>query len=244
MNIKSVDENSMTVKPKKQLRKGRVALALIILLLVPGVFIIQAISAKVHNRMNPKPVGTVRVKKYKDLNDSQLVYAKKLGIKPLKTNNAFFETKNELLSDGKIEKIDNGRGYVVSKLDYSHPYLVPEAAKLLDDIGKRFREKLKEQNKGNFYFKVSSLLRTEENQKALSRSNTNASRNSTHLFATTFDIPYTKVIKKPFPWVRREVADASVIKLLSDAIGELRDEGRCLVVTEYNEKCFHITVMK
>ena len=232
------------LKPKKQLRKGRVALVLGIFLLIPGIFVYRSISAKVHNSLNPKSVGTVKVTKYKDLNDKQLVFAKKLGITPLKTNNAFFEAKDELLSDGKIEKIDNGRGYVVSKLDYSHPYLVPEAANLLDEIGKRFRKKLDENNKGNFYFKVSSLLRTEENQKALSRSNTNASRNSTHLFATTFDIPYTKVIKKPFPWIRREVADATVIKLLSDALGELRDEGRCLVVTEYNEKCFHITVMK
>ena len=232
------------LRPKKKLRKGRVAFALIILFMIPGVFVFRAISAKVQDRMNPKPVGTVRVNKYKDLNDKQLIYAKKLGISPLKTNKAFLDTKDELLSDGKIEKIKNGRGFIIGKLDYSHPYLVPEAAKLLDDIGKRFREKLDKNDKGNFYFKVSSLFRTEENQKSLSRSNTNASRNSTHLFATTFDIPYTKVIKKPFPWVRREVADATVIKLLSDAIGELRDEGRCLVVTEYNEKCFHITVMK
>jgi len=35
-----------------------------------------------------------------------------------------------------------------------------------------------------------------------------------------------------------------VIKLLSETIGGLRDEGRCLVGTEKKERCFHITVVK
>jgi hypothetical protein len=232
------------LKPKKKLRKGRVALALAILFLIPGIFIIRSVSARVQAGMNPKAVGTVRVDKYRDLNDKQLVYAKKLGVASFKTNQDLKDKKDELLTDGKIRKINHSGRYVIEKLDYSHPYLVPEAAELLNDIGKRFKQKLDENDKGNFYFKVSSLLRTEENQKALSRSNMNASKNSTHLYGTTFDIPYSKVVKKPFPWVRRDVADASVIKLLSEAIGELRSEGRCLVVTEYNERCFHITVMK
>lgn len=236
--------NSRPPKRRKKLRKGRVAMALFLVLLVPGIFIYRGISRSIHARMNPKAVGTVRVDKYRDLNDKQLVWAKKHGITPFKSNEAFISQKDELLSDDRLEMISSSGHYIIEKLTHSHPYLVPEAAELLEDISDRFGDKLDDYDRGNYYFLVSSLLRTEESQKSLSRSNTNASQNSTHLYGTTFDIPYSYVIKKPFPWVRRKVAEANVIKLLSETIGELRDEGRCLVVTEKKERCFHITVVK
>jgi hypothetical protein len=128
-------------------------------------------------------------------------------------------------------------------LSHSHPYLTPEAAQLLEDIGKRFRKKLDENDMGNYAYHISSLLRTKESQKNLSRSNVNAASNTSHLYGTSFDIPYRSVVKKPFPWIKVEVYDAKAIKLLSEAIGELRRERRCVVVTERIEKCFHITVL-
>ncbi|MBN1337786.1 MAG: hypothetical protein JXA03_00605 [Bacteroidales bacterium] len=201
----------------------------------------RGVSGELNAWLNPKPAGTVKVEKYKDLNSNHLVYAKKSGIKPFKTNNNFNDTIEDLLSKGKLVRIKNGRNYIVEKLTHSHPYLVPEAAALIDEIDRRFGEKLKQNNKGHYYFKVSSLLRTAQSQKALSRSNINASGNSAHLYGTTFDIAYSKVVKKPLPWIKREVAEATVIKLLSETIGELRSEGRCLVVTEKQERCFHIT---
>jgi hypothetical protein len=185
----------------------------------------------------------VRVDRYRDLNDAQLVHAKRNGIVPFPTNESLQEGVQDLVSDDKLEKVRDRGLYIIENLDYSHPYLVPLAAELLNDISDRFEEKLDEYGEGRYYFKVSSLLRTQENQKALSRGNVNASQNSTHLYGTTLDIPYSRVVKKPFPWVRREVAEANVIDLLSEAIGELRDEGRCLVVTEKRERCFHITVV-
>ena len=230
-------------KRKKKLRKDRVALALFIVFLVPGIFIYRGISRSIHSMMNPKAVGTVSVDKYRDLNDKQLVWAKKNGVAPFSTNQSFLDQKDELVSDDKLEKIDNSGYHIIDRLTHSHPYLVPEAVDLLDDISERFGEKLDEYGRGSYYFMVSSLLRTVENQKSLSRSNANASMNSTHLYGTTFDIPYSYVVKKPFPWVERKVAEANVIKLLSEAIGELREEGRCLVVTEKKERCFHITVV-
>jgi hypothetical protein len=229
---------------KKKLRKDRVALAAFIVLLLPGIFIYRGISRNIQASLNPKAVGTVKVDRYKDLNDKQLVWAKKHGITPFKTNQSFHDKKHELLSDGKLEKIKNSRHFIVDRLTYSQPYLVPEAAKLLDDIGDRFGDKLDDHDKGRYFFKVSSLLRTQESQKALSKSNVNASENSTHLYGTTFDIPYSHVVKQPLPWKRKEIQDADIIKLLSETIGEFRKEGRCLVVTEYKQKCFHITVVK
>lgn len=192
--------------------------------------------------LNPGPVGTVRVDRFRDLNEKHLKHARKLGIEPFRTKQAFLDATDSLVSEGKLVRVKDSRWYVIERLTHSHPYLVPEAAQLLEDIGRRFREKLKAEGKARYYFKVTSLLRTRESQKALGRSNVNASGNSTHLYATTFDIAYSKVVRKPLPWIRREVADAPVIRLLSEAIGELRRECRCLVVTEKQERCFHITV--
>jgi hypothetical protein len=187
--------------------------------------------------------GKIKVDWYRDLNPVHLKYAKANGIKPFRKNKDFHQGVKQLLEDDQLVKIEHHRYYVVKRLTHSHPYLTPDAAELIDDLGKRFRKKLKKNELGNYAFQISSLLRTEESQKGLSRSNRNASPNTSHLYGTTFDIAYNNVVKRPLPWMKVEVADARVIKLLSEAIGELRSEGRCVVVTEKHETCFHITVV-
>jgi hypothetical protein len=148
------------------------------------------------------------------------------------------------MGDDRLERISSNKYYIVKRLSHSHPYLTPKAARLLEDIGKRFRKKLDENGMANYAYHISSLLRTNESQKNLSRSNVNAASNTSHLYGTTFDIAYNSVVKKPLPWVKVEVYDPRAIKLLSEAIGELRRERRCVVVTERIEKCFHITVVQ
>ena len=147
-----------------------------------------------------------------------------------------------LIRQKKLVKISDNRFYRVCALTHSHPYLTPGAKKLLKDLGKKFREKLNEKDMPAYYFQISSLIRTKENQKDLSRGNGNASSNTSHLYGTTFDIPYFTVVKRTLFWTEAEVTDGDASKLLSEAIGELREEGRCVVVTEKNERCFHITV--
>ncbi len=220
-------------------RKTAVWIALLagILVLIPAIY-------KINSYLHPRATGTVRVDRYRDLNQTHLKHAKSKGIAPFKSDRAFREEKGKLVDDDKLVRISDSRYYVVNKLDHSHPYLAPHAAELLSLIGKRFQQKLDEKGKGKYYFRISSLLRTLESQKRLSRSNFNASSNSAHLYGTTFDITYKTVMKRRFPWKKVEVADAEAIKLLSQTIGELRREGRLVVVTEYKESCFHITAVK
>lgn len=189
-----------------------------------------------------KSVGTIRVDYYKDLNAAHLKYAKANGIKGFKSNKEFREKIEDLIDDDELVKIETCKYYVVDKLTHSHAYLVPEAAELLDEIGKRFQEKLDENDLPKRYYQITSLLRTGESQRGLSRSNVNATSNSSHLYGTTFDITYAKVFSKPKLQKSSEIADGPAIRLLSEAIGELRKEGRCVVVTERKERCFHITV--
>jgi hypothetical protein len=192
--------------------------------------------------IEPRVIGTIIVDKYSDLNKIHLKYAEVNGIKGFKSDKEFNENIKELVSDGDLVEIENSNYYVVDKLTHSHPYLTPKAADLLDEIGERFHKKLKENDIKNRYFQITSLLRTGESQRRLSRSNTNASSNSSHLYGTTFDITYARVFRKPKLEERFEIEDGPAIKLLSEAIGELRKENRCVVVTERKERCFHITV--
>jgi hypothetical protein len=188
--------------------------------------------------------GRIKVDQYRDYNDVHLRWARHNGVSPFKTTWEFHEGIREMVKSDRLEKISSNKYYVVKSLSHSHPYLTPRAAKLLEDLGKRFRKKLDDNGIINYSYEITSLLRTKESQKNLSRTNGNATNNTSHMYGTTFDISYGSVVKRPLPWMKVEVADAKAIKLLSEAIGELRREGRCVVVTERIEKCFHITVVQ
>ncbi|MBN2806951.1 MAG: hypothetical protein JXR22_09850 [Prolixibacteraceae bacterium] len=228
---------------KEQYRKPFRLMAIGLLLILLFTLVYPPISNFYRHLTQAKGYGKIKVDWYRDLNPVHLKYAKANGIKPYKKNKDFHNEVHLLVKNDQLVRVNNTRNYTVKRLTHSHPYLTPDAVDLLDDLGKRFRKKLKQNELGSYAYQVSSLLRTEESQKGLSRSNRNASPNTSHLYGTTFDIAYNNVVKKPLPWMKVEVADARVIKLLSEAIGELRSEGRCVVVTEKHETCFHITVV-
>ena len=232
------------LKLRKQFRKPFQLIGFGLLLVILITFIYSPVSNYYRELTHPKAYGRVKVDWYKDYNAEHLHYAKMNGIQPFKNSKALHEGIGKLLRENRLEKVKNTRYYRLKGLTHSHPYLTPKAVQLLEDIGKRFRKKLKENDMGTYVYSVSSLLRTQESQKGLSRINRNASPNTSHLYGTTFDIAYKNVVRKPLPWMKVEVADARAIKLLSEAIGELRKEGRCKVVTEKHETCFHITVIK
>jgi len=229
---------------RKQFRKPFQLIGISLLLVIVISFVYSPVSNYYRELTHPKAYGRVKVDWYKDYNSEHLKFAKKNGIQPFKNSKALHEGIGKLLKENQLEKVKNTKYYRLKGLTHSHPYLTPIAVQLLEDIGKRFRKKLDENNLDTYVFSVSSLLRTQESQKGLSRINRNASPNTSHLYGTTFDIAYKNVVRKPLPWMKVEVADARAIKLLSEAIGELRKEGRCKVVTEKHETCFHITVVK
>lgn len=234
-------------KLKKGVRRKLIIYGSAIIVIITGIIILSRNTgdkkvAEPATPDEPKAIGTIRVDYYKDLNKVHLKYAVANGIKGFKSTKDLNENIEKYLDDNKLVKIETGDYYVVDKLTHSHPFLTPDAARLLDDIGKRFQEKLEDHNLKKRYYQITSLLRTGESQRKLGRSNVNASSNSSHLYGTTFDITYARVFKKPKLREDLEIEDGPAIKLLSEAIGELRKEGRCVVVTERKERCFHITV--
>lgn len=172
-------------------------------------------------------------KQFNDLNDAHLVFAQKIGIKPIDTTRDIMRLRTPLVH------VKSGKNYVLDRLSHSYPYLVEPAAELLDTIGARFNRKLNERGGGDYMLKVTSLLRTRESIKRLQHGNVNSTSNSAHLYGSTFDISYVDFNEKPMNI--RKLNDGQLKNLLAEVLLELRSEGKCLVKFERKQGCFHIT---
>lgn len=122
--------------------------------------------------------------RFGDVNDVHLRVARKTGIKPV-------ERRSEV-DTKRLEKIVSCRYYKVERLTHSVPYLTAGARDLLEEMGKRFQEALAEAGLERHRIIVTSVLRTGEDVKRLQKVNGNASENSAHQYATTFDITYIR----------------------------------------------------
>lgn len=172
---------------------------------------------------------------FNDLNDEQLVAAKKIGIKPIASRDDVESASR------RLDETDDYDAYFVDKLTHSLPYLVPEAAKLLSDIGRNFQDSLVMKHLPPAKIIVTSLLRTKHDVKRLSRGNVNASKNSTHCYATTFDITYARFYGKH----GKSTDGAAKMKaVLAEVLRDLKKEGRCYVKHEVKQPCFHVTTRK
>ncbi len=88
---------------------------------------------------------------FNDLNDVHLSVAKKIGIEPVSSREGAEHASRDM-----VEIKTNGY-YEVEELTHSIPYLVPEAATLLSDIGKNFQDSLRNLNASIYRLKVTSV---------------------------------------------------------------------------------------
>lgn len=170
---------------------------------------------------------------FNDLNDVQIAAAMRLGIKPA-------VTRAEVEKRSALVDISVSKYYKVDDLTHSVPYLVPEAALLLENIAKDFLTHLERDTLPLYIPIVTSVTRTDEDIKDLRRGNSNASDNSTHRFATTFDISW-KRFQKVDPADPREITDEELKHLLAKVLRKHHDAERCYIKHERRQACFHIT---
>lgn len=172
---------------------------------------------------------------FNDSNYIQYEAAERLGIDPIHTLYDAYNTRRPLM------KIESGEYYQVDNLTHSMPYLVPEAAVLLEEIGDDFGTLLEERGGDREYNKliVTSLLRSPYTVKKLRRVNRNAVDSSTHMFGTTFDISWNNF---HYPDSTRGVDPVVLKGILAEVLLRKRNEGRCFVKFEKKTPCFHITV--
>ena len=119
---------------------------------------------------------------FRDDNDTHLSAVGKIGIKPLASREGIKSASRELKLIGGAMRF--GEPYVVDRLVHSSPFLVPEAANLLHDIGAAFHDSLRNKHLPEYSIIVTSVLRTDADIKSLSKTNVNASKRSINSIIT------------------------------------------------------------
>ncbi len=163
--------------------------------------------------------------------------AKKFGVKPVACRDeAEHLTKT-------LKEIGNNDLYIVDKLTYSVPFLVPRADELLTKIAQNFKDSLNSKWLHPHKLIVTSVLRTKDDVKKLKKVNINASENSAHMYGTTFDITWKrfKIIEKKGDYETLETNEDKLKHVLAEVLRDLQKENRCYVKHEKNQACFHIT---
>lgn len=173
--------------------------------------------------------------KFRDNQSKHIAAAQAIGLKTRAQNREQAEHLKKQLC-----KINSTENYILDSLTHSIPYLVPKAAAELDSIGAGFAAILERNNLPHYRFRVTSVLRTDEDIKKLQRSgNVNSVSNSAHCYGTTFDIAYLHYDK--VTRTRDYVPEDNLKLVLAQVLLNEQRAGRIYVKYEWRQGCFHIT---
>lgn len=178
-------------------------------------------------------IGSFR-RDFDDLNPIQLEAAQSLGITPAKC-------RDDLLRIDRLVPLKETAGLKLDDLTHSVPLLVPEAARLAQEIGAAFRYQLEVDGQPLYRPIVTSVTRTAEDMDKLRQRNGNASLNSTHCYGTTLDISWQRYDKID-PEDPRTIEPEELKHLLAKVLRAFHEDGRCYIKHERKQACFHITV--
>ena len=169
---------------------------------------------------------------FKDHNTMTLEKAEKIGILPIENRD---EAEHKLRH---LNHIEDTRYYKLDPMTHSMPYLADGAKKLLTTIGKNFQKILKKRGYRCHRIIATSMLRTRADVGRLMKVNGNAAKNSAHLYGTTFDLSYTRFNRIDMDG--KSVNNTEMANILGEVLYDLRDDGKCRVIFERNQHCFHI----
>lgn len=188
-------------------------------------------STKIYTRFN----GNYN-KTFGDLHDLHIAAAIENGVGP------FVSREDTTLYMDQLVRIPNELEiYRTDRLKHSMPYLVPKASVLLSDICLNFRDSLISKKMPLYKPIITSITRTDDDVKSLSKRNRNASDNSAHRYGTTFDIAWAR-FDKVNPLDERTLDDGRLKAVLGQVLHDLHQRDRCYIKHERKQSCFHITV--
>ena len=151
---------------------------------------IDARMAAVDSLFQPLPLlrsaqeAALRQSPYRE----QLARSRELGV----GRNLSAARLRTLRRQGRLVLLEDTTHWIVRKLNYSEPLVVPALRDSLTQIGQRFHARLKDLGAPPFRLEVSSALRTAADQRALRQVNPNAaSGESTHEYGTSVDLAFS-----------------------------------------------------
>lgn len=153
------------------------------------------------------------------------------------SKNGFIDDANELsdlVSQNKLVEANDSDGYLVLNAAHGEKYLIPMAEKRLVELGRIFRSYCIQMGSPNDYFVISSMTRTEDQQKIIRKlhKRTATKGKSTHSFGVSFDI--SEVISYQNCTFSKNA--------LTSALEKMQKEGKILLCPE--SECIHVTVVK
>lgn len=196
-------------------------------------------------------------------NRIQLARARELGVTTADTEAG----RTDLIASGRLVRLADTTDYwIVRDLDFSLPYVTPDAERLLVLLGARFHAALGALGLPPFRLEISSVLRTSDTQAALRARNTNATRGtSTHEYGTTVDVAYS-AFAAPSHAVLIPSAEADAVlaqrlealvlerlaarrsrelqAILGRVLLDLQAEGLVMVTLEELQPVYHMTVAR
>ena len=175
---------------------------------------------------------------FPDLNDVQLATAQRLGLPDA------IENRDEAVHKMReLVYVGDCPFYTIKPLHHSIAYLVPRAARLLEEIGRSFMDSLATKGYPLHKMTVTSILRTKEDVRRLRNVNRNASEQSCHQYGTTFDISYNHFqrVQDPDAPKQPQTWGVTLKSILAEVLEDQRELGTCYVKYEYKQSCFHIT---
>lgn len=214
--------------------------------------------------LSPLPVMTTAQENAlrRFLNASHVARARELGFRV-----ADRAARDSLVAAGRLVELEDSTAYWIVRPGTSPTYMVPHVSALLEELGRRFQDRLAEMGLPPYRIEVTSALRTTERQARLRGRNPNAAAGvSSHEFGTTVDLSYSafappaersadilaRVPAEFAPHVERmvDLALESVSGRKSRELGaifsrvllEAQSEGLVLVIYERQQTVYHITV--
>lgn len=177
---------------------------------------------------------------FPDIQDTQIIAAKKYGIQPVRDRNE----AERLVKERRLVNITHSPYYVVDDLTHSIPYLVPRAQHLLNTISMNFIDSCYAKGVPTHLLMVTSVLRTTDDVSSLQRGNKNATTNSCHCYGTTVDIAYNRFLPLGNgydPNISLLRWNEPMKRILSEVLFDLRNNSKCYVKYERKQGCFHLT---
>ena len=214
--------------------------------------------------LSPLPVMTTAQENAlrRFLNASHVPPARALGVRV-----ADRAARDSLVAAGALVQLEDSTAHWIVRPGTSPAYVVPHMPALLEELGRRFQDRLAEMGLPPYRIEVTSALRTSERQARLRGRNPNAAAGvSSHEFGTTVDLSYAafappaerppeilaRVPAEFAPHVGRivDLALESVSARKSRELGaifsrvllEAQSEGLALVIYERQQTVYHLTV--